>query len=280
MAVLGVQALAAVAVVSLHRSETWLRRALPYIISVAVGVLLATGAAHLLPEAVEALGNRSAVWVVLVATMLALYAFERIFQVFSGVRAEPLGVGAKPVDEADHEHEAAQLFKPVEPVAPEHDLSGHHHHHHGATKPATLLLGSLTHSLVDGTSVAAAFSIDARVGWVTALAVGLHEVPHRLGDFALLVHMGIKRGPAALLAIGAGGLSLLGWAIVMALGEHGSHRVAWLLPVSAGSFLYISLVDLLPELQSERRPAAVLWQIVCLAAGVVLALSLTHMRGA
>ncbi len=260
------QALAAVAVLSLHRSETWLRRALPYIIGVAVGVLLATGAAHLLPEAVAALGNRSAVWVVLVATMLALYAFERIFQVFSGVRAEPL-------NESGFEQAASH-----EPES-DHDLSGHHHHH-GATKPATLLLGSLTHSLVDGTSVAAAFSIDARVGWVTALAVGLHELPHRLGDFALLVHMGIKRGPAALLAIGAGGLSLLGWAIVTALGEHGSHRVAWLLPVSAGSFLYISLVDLLPELQNERRPAAVLWQIVCLAAGVALALGLTHMRGA
>ncbi len=46
--------------------------------------------------------------------------------------------------------------------------------------------------------MAAAFAIDARVGWVTALAVGLHEVPHRLGDFALLIHMGIARGRAAI----------------------------------------------------------------------------------
>jgi zinc and cadmium transporter len=141
------------------------------------------------------------------------------------------------------------------------------------------LLGCVTHSLVDGTSVAAAFTIDARVGWVTALAVGLHEIPHRLGDFALLVHMGIARGRAALLAIGAGGSSLLGWAIVAAVGEHGSHKVAWLLPVSAGSFLYISLVDLLPELQNERRPSAVFWQIFCLAIGIVLALGLTHLPG-
>ena len=47
--------------------------------------------------------------------------------------------------------------------------------------------------------------------------------------------------------------SLLGWALVAALGEHGGRDVAWLLPVSAGSFLYISLVDLLPELGSERK---------------------------
>jgi len=128
--------------------------------------------------------------------------------------------------------------------------------------------------------VAAAFSVDVRVGWVTALAVGLHEIPHRLGDFTLLVHLGIGRGRAALLAIAAGGSSLLGWALVAALGEGGSHRVAWLLPMSAGSFLYISLVDLLPELQSERRPAAVVGQILALACGVALALGLTHFPGA
>ena len=52
IAVVGVQVFAAIAVMSLHRSEAWLRRALPYVISVAVGVLLATGVVHLLPEAV------------------------------------------------------------------------------------------------------------------------------------------------------------------------------------------------------------------------------------
>ncbi len=255
MAVMGVQVFAAVAVVSLHRSEAWLRRALPYVISVAVGVLLATGVVHLLPEAVEALGNRSGVWIVVVATMVGLYSFERLFQVFSGVSAEP-------ATDAEEAHER-----------------GHHHHHH-ASRPAALLVGSFMHSLVDGTGIAAAFAIDARVGWVTALAVGLHEVPHRLGDFALLIHMGVARGRAAMLSVGAGASSLLGWGLVAALGENGSHAVAWLLPVSAGSFLYISLVDLLPELQHERRPGAVLGQIIGLAVGIVLALGLTYLPGA
>ena len=255
--------MAAAAVLSLHRSDAWLHRSLPYVISVAVGVLLATGAAHLLPEAVETLGNRSAMWIVLVLTMLGLYAFERTFQLVSGVRAEPL-------QESTEEDAEAQCA----------ELHGHHQHHHAASKPATLLLGCVTHSLVDGTSVAAAFSVDVRVGWVTALAVGLHEIPHRLGDFALLIHMGIARGRAAMLAVGAGASSLLGWGLVAAMGEGGSHEVAWLLPVSAGSFLYISLVDLLPELQQERRPTAVVGQIVGLAAGIALALGLTHIPGA
>jgi zinc transporter ZupT len=83
VAVIGVQVVAAIAVATLHRSDAWLRRALPYVISVAVGVLLSTGVAHLLPEAVEALGNHSAVWITLILTMLSLYSFERIFMLLS-----------------------------------------------------------------------------------------------------------------------------------------------------------------------------------------------------
>ena len=155
IAVVGVQVFAAIAVLSLHRSEARLRRALPYVMSVAVGVLLATGVVHLLPEAVEALGNRSGVWIVLVVTMFGLYSFERVFHAFSGVSAEP-------ASDAEEAHERGGSSSP------------------SCVEPATLLLGSFMHSLVDGTGIAAAFAIDARVGWVTALAVGLHEVPHRL----------------------------------------------------------------------------------------------------
>ncbi|MGC9198491.1 MAG: ZIP family metal transporter [Acidobacteriaceae bacterium] len=256
IAVMSVQALTALPLLWMQRSDAWLRRALPFVISVAVGVLLATGTLHLIPEAVESLGNRSAVWLVLLLTMFALYGIERGFQVFSGVTAEP----AADVEDA-------------------HNRGLHAHLHH-PTKPATLLLGSFTHSLVDGTGIAAAFTISPQVGWVTALAVGLHEVPHRMGDMALLMHMGIPRVRATILAITAASSSLLGWAVLAALGEHGSLSAAWLLPVSAGSFLYISMVDLLPELQQEHRPMAVLGQILGLAAGMALAFGLTRIPGA
>ena len=57
-----------------------------------------------------------------------------MFHVLSGVSAEP-------ASDAEEAHER-----------------GHHHHHH-ASRPATLLLGSFMHSLVDGTGIAAAFAI-------------------------------------------------------------------------------------------------------------------------
>jgi len=264
LAVIAVQALAAVAVLLLREAEVALRRVLPFVVSLAVGVLLGTGLAHLLPEAVEALGNRPGLWATLLGTILALYAFERIFHVLAGVSAEP-----------------------VQEFSPEHsdcdELHGHHTHAHGASRPATLLLGAVTHSFVDGASVAVAFAVDRRIGWITALAIGLHEIPHRLGDFALLLHMGVHRGRAAALAIAAGGSSLVGWALVAWLGAtpgSGLRLVPWLLPVSAGSFVYIALVDLLPEIGGDRRLGAAMVEILALASGLGLAIALTRIPGA
>jgi zinc and cadmium transporter len=257
-AVVAVQLLAAISVVSAGRKEDGLRRGMPYVVAMAVGVLVATGAAHLLPEGIRALGNHAGVWVALVATMIALYGFERGMRAVSGVSAEPSA------DLADQECEAIHA----------------HSHAHAAAKPSALLLGSVTHSLVDGTSIAAAFAIDRRLGWVTALAVGLHEVPHRLGDFALLLHMEVPGRKAAWLAIGAGASSVVGWGVVAAMGAEAPGRVAWLLPVSAGSFLYISLFDLLPEMLHEQSAKKMVWQLVSIAAGAGLAIGLTRLPGA
>jgi zinc and cadmium transporter len=257
-AVIAVQALAAASVLTAGRHEARLRRGLPYVVSGAVGVLLATGAAHLLPEAIHALGNRPSVWITLVATIVVLFTFERAVHRLSGVPAEPSA------DLAEQECEEIHA----------------HSHAHGAAKPSALLLGAFTHSLVDGASIAAAFAADRTLGWITTLAVGLHEVPHRLGDFALLLHMELKPRRAAMLAIGAGFSSLLGWGLVAVLGAAAPGWVAWLLPVSAGSFLYISLFDLLPEILSERRPARVLGQVVAFVFGALLAIGLTSLPGA
>lgn len=257
---MAVQALAAVAVLTAGRNEAGLRRWLPYVVAMAVGVLFGTGVFHLLPEGAEALRSWPQALVVLGATLLALWVAELISKKVSGVPPEPSpdlsGQGCEEIHQSHH---------------------GHHHH---ASKPSTLLLGALTHSLVDGASVVTAFAVSRNLGWVTALAVGLHEVPHRLGDFALLLHMEVKPKRAAWLAIGAGLSSVLGWAAVTLLGESAPGKVAWLLPVSAGSFLYISTISLLPELFHEKRWQRLLPEMLAVLVGIGLAVGLARIPGA
>lgn len=241
LGVVGVQAAAVLAAWGLGSRERFLRRYLGVFVSAAVGVLLATAVLHLLPEALSALGNRQAVWLSVGGTILALFFAERIFHAVTGARAEP----------------------EVEELGDCHD---HHHAGHGA-RPHNIVVASMLHSFVDGAAVAAAFAAGSRIGWLTTFAIALHEIPHRMGDFALFVHLKVSTGTALRLAILAGVPSLFGVLFVVLL--HAGDA-AWLLPISAGSFLYIALVNLLPEMQHEVRAKELAIQLMSLLAGVGL----------
>ena len=247
LGIAGVQGSAVAGASILRSQESLLRRKLPYLVSVAVGVLLATALLHLLPESIEALGNHGVVWALVGGTMLSLFFIERIFSAVTGADPE------QPLDAA---------------------LAIPHSHVHGQeaarrTRPANLMLASALHSFLDGATIATAFAITPRIGWLTALAVALHEIPHRIGDFALLLHLGIPIGRALRFVTLIGLPAFLGLAAVLLLGQQ-EQSIRWLLPISSGSFLYIACVNLMPELQSEFRSREVLWQLACIAAGVGL----------
>lgn len=241
--VVGVQVAAVFAAWLLGSREQFLRKYLGLFVSAAVGVLLATAVLHLLPEAVGQLGNRQSLWMLLGGTMLALFCGERIFHAATGTAAEP---------EVEMK-----------------DCEEHHHHGHGSG-PHGIVVASMLHSLVDGAAVGAAFAASTRVGWLTTFAIALHEIPHRMGDYALFVHLKVAQRRALGLAIAAGVPSLLGVLVVAWVGLEHAERMAWLLPVSAGSFLYIACVNLIPEITHERKVGALTMQIVCLCAGVLL----------
>lgn len=253
-ATLAVQGFVLLAVLLLKGREQFLRRYLAALVALAVGVLLATALLHLLPESVEKLGNRPAVWLTLVATLIGLFATERIFSAVTGGTAEPAGADT---------------------------LSSHEHHHgHHTTRPLNLVFGGMLHSFVDGVSVAAAFTVGLRVGLVTAFAILLHEIPHRLGDFALFLHLSLTPRRASQLALLVGLPSLLGVLLVVVIGSSATGATLWLLPISAASFLYVAMTSLMPELQHECKLRPVLLQIACVVAGAVMVLLIAKLPGA
>ena len=246
IAVIGVQAAAVSGAFVLRSREKLLQRYLPHLLSLAVGVLLTTALVDLMPEAVARLGNRPLTWILATGSVLALFAIERIFSALTGSTTEPevgeLGMGT-------HVHRHA-------PGRQEH-----------SAKPMNLVLAAMLHSFVDGAALATAFVASPKIGWLTAIAIALHEIPHRIGDFAVLIHLRQTSSRALQLAVLAGLPSLLGVALVMVVGAGHTGSIAYLLPVSAGSFLYIATVNLLPEIQQECRVSRVLWQLVWLGIG-------------
>jgi len=243
-ATVAVQLLAMLGVLLLRGRAGTLRRWLPQMVAVAAGVLLGTALLHLMPEALEQMGNRPRVWPLLTGTFVAMFAVERIAAALTGTSAEPTAGDAEAVL--------------------------HHHHVPHSSRPLNLVFGGFLHSFVDGAGVAAAFLVGPQVGIVTAFAITLHEIPHRLGDFALLLHMKLPPRRAMQLTAFEGASAFLGVLAVAAFGAASHNAMQFLLPVSAASFLYIASVNLLPELQNEFRIAKVLEQLCCLAGGVGL----------
>jgi zinc and cadmium transporter len=252
-AILGVQLVTGLAVVGLERRAASLRRWLPLLVSGSAGVLLATACLDILPDAIRLGGSARTVGGVLLLTLLLLFCLEAWAH-----RVAHVGHAAADHGHGDHAHAGLQTA--------------------GTSTAAPLVLGSALHSTVDGLAIAAAFAAGRRPGWSAAIAVGLHELPHRLGDFSLLLHKGVPRRVAAQLAVGAGGAALVGFLAVFAF-PHGRAGSLWMLPISAGSFLYIALTDLIPEVHARQGANRMWMEVGCLLGGAALMSLLTLFSG-
>lgn len=137
------------------------------------------------------------------------------------------------------------------------DESGHAHSHGtqkditGNTKIASVawmvIVGDGFHNFSDGLAVGAAFSASISSGIGTTIAIFCHELPHELGDFAILLKAGMTIKQAIVYNLVSAVLAYVGLAlgIVAGTGELGRHII---LSITAGLFLYISLVDMMGEL--------------------------------
>jgi zinc and cadmium transporter len=105
-------------------------------------------------------------------------------------------------------------------------------------------------------------------------------VPHRVGDFAVLLHAGYTATSALRMAVLPSLGALLGVALVAAFGASGGTAVYWLLPISAASFLYIACVNLLPELRHQHGRLALALQMLCLFGGAALVALVAGLPGA
>ncbi|KAI1312348.1 putative ZIP zinc transporter [Xylaria venustula] len=162
------------------------------------------------------------------------------------------------------------------------------------------LIADFTHNITDGLAMSASFYASPTIGATTTVAVFFHEIPHEVGDFALLVQSGFSKraamGAQFVTALGA----LLGTLIGIAVQEYGGNgssdgtvrgmtagiwgtSLSWgdlLLPFTAGTFLYVGTVSVIPELletgpnkAAELRKTLVQFGAVALGAGIMLYIS-------
>ncbi|ORX93402.1 Zinc/iron permease, partial [Basidiobolus meristosporus CBS 931.73] len=159
------------------------------------------------------------------------------------------------------------------------------------------LLADMTHNFTDGLAIAASFYTSPAIGISTFAAVFFHEIPHEVGDYAILIQSGFSKsralGAQFVTAIGA----FLGTAVGVAIeeatrnpelipflsgylgGESNSIISAseMIIPATTGGFIYIATVGVIPELLEDSEQATTceklknaFWQIVAMFVGVGL----------
>ncbi|EGI61159.1 Zinc transporter foi [Acromyrmex echinatior] len=164
----------------------------------------------------------------------------------------------------------------------EHETKHHgHSHSHGHVHSAPesmsnvawmVVMGDGLHNFTDGMAIGAAFSANIAGGFSTAIAVLCHELPHELGDFAVLLKAGMSTKQAVFYNLLSSVLCLLGMIGGILLGST-PDATNWIFAVAAGIFIYIALVDMVPELSSSHSAESgsrlqCIWQTLGLSTGL------------
>lgn len=228
------------------------------LLSLAAGALLATAFMHLLPEAFESGTEAQALFGTLLVSLVFFFLLDK---------AELWHHG--------HEHGMTEEA-PAHPHLHHHAHSHAHDHGHGHAQDVprsggwAVLAGDSVHCFGDGVLIASAFMADLRLGLVAALAVLAHEVPHHIGDLAVLRETSGSRRAAIVKVSLAGAVTplggLVGWWVVGRLDP----LLPFLLVVASSSFIYVALADLIPQLQKRLGAKETIAQVLWLALGIGL----------
>lgn len=150
----------------------------------------------------------------------------------------------------------------------------HHHHEHSesgrrATAPL-IIIGDTLHNLIDGVVVGTAFLISPSTGIVTALAVAAHEIPQEVGDFGLLIKLGVERRRVVVVNILSMLATVVGALATFAMGTRLVLPMEALLGLAAGMFIYIAASDLIPTIHAKSRGRIAHIETALLISGVLL----------
>ena len=108
-------------------------------------------------------------------------------------------------------------------------------------------------------------------GGLASLSILLHEVPHELSDFCTLLRAGFTKSQAILAQFVTALAAVLGTCTALYVSElGGAEQSQMLLLITAGGFVYLAAVTILPEVLLEEKASASLRlaQLVAFVAGM------------
>lgn len=206
-------------------------RLIPWIISYAVGTLLGVALLALLPEALDSLPAPVALGTLL-GGVLTFFVLEKL-------------------------------------VIWRHCHQGHECEVHTGTAASLVIVGDAFHAFVDGAVIAAAVVTSIPLGATTAIAVAAHEIPQEVGDVAILLRAGYSRRRALTLNLLSAGGGIVGALLMLLASQAVPNALPYVLSFASGSFLYVAMSDLIPDLHRGGVEGGPAKQLFLIGAGIL-----------
>lgn len=203
-------------------------RLVPWLVSYAVGALLGVALIELLPQALSSLSARR-VFATLLFGILTFFVLEKL-ALWRHCHTSGCDV-------------------------------------HGTSGPL-VLLGDAAHNFMDGAVIGAAVFTSLPVAISTAIAVLAHEIPHEIGDFAILLHAGYSRGRALMYNALAEAAGVAGAALAVTFLDSVPRVTPYVLAFATASFLYVAMSDLIPDLHRGTFDDNPVRQVLLVGAGI------------
>ena len=207
----------------------------PGLISYAVGTLLGVALLALVPEALDLAQNPRAVLGTLLAGILGFFMLEKL-------------------------------------VLWRHCHTGECEGHNSSA--SLVLIGGAFHNFADGAIIGAAVLTSLPLGVSTTLAVAAHQVPQEVGDFAVLLGAGYSRRRALTLNSISALAGIVGAVAMYTAADQLPAALPYVLALAAGSFLYVAMADLIPDLHRGQIDIGSIRQVLLIGAGVITILVL------
>lgn len=227
-----------------------LSRLLPMLVSFGAGALIGAAVFHLLPEAYERHPAVSFVGLSVAAGVIGSYLVERWLHRLQHT-----------AHEAPSKEAGLSAFDDPAMVAVSFGADA-------------------VHNFVDGALIAAAFLAGTGPGIATAMAMLAHELPREVGTFGVFVHYGTRPARAVLFTLLSGLMAFVGAGLTLWLGEGTAEAAEVVVPVAAGSFLFVGAAVMVSQLKAQKTWDLPVTQLIACAAGFGLSAAATLLSGA
>lgn len=246
VSVLLVSVISLIGVVALALKDKVLHKTLMLLVSFSAGALLGDSFFHLLPEAVSSSGSFTLpVSIFVLSGILVFFILEK-----------------------------AILWRHCHYLGEEEECRVH-----GSKTFAKMnLIGDSIHNFLDGLVIGGSYLVNFGLGLATTLAVIFHEIPQEVGDFGVLVAGGYSKAKALLFNFFTA-LTAFAGAILAILISASFNFTAFLVPFTAGGFIYIAASDLIPELHKQtNRLGRILTELFFFVLGISVMLILLYVE--